>query len=109
MTALAAKVPVYKLDLKVPAAGKETSRRLSNGSFVRSGSRGARGALTIDNGGSDDAVITLALGKRPDHLFRNPDPLEQVEDLPAARGRRKRAHESGQPRGLPRLIRSVPC
>jgi hypothetical protein len=32
---------------------------------VRSGSRGARGALTIDNGGSDDAVITLALGKRP--------------------------------------------
>jgi hypothetical protein len=65
MTALVAKGPAYRLGLKVPAAGKETSRRLSNGSFVRSGSRGARGALTIDNGGSDDSVITLALGKRP--------------------------------------------
>ena len=63
--ALAAKEPAYKIDLTLPAAGKELTRRLSNGSFVRSGGRGGRGSLTIDNGGSDDAVVTLARGKRP--------------------------------------------
>jgi hypothetical protein len=44
---------------------KEQGGRPSNGQFVRNGSRTGRGELTVDNGGQRDAVITLALGKRP--------------------------------------------
>jgi hypothetical protein len=63
--ALEAKEPTFKIGLRLPTAKKQASRRLANGSFVRSGGRGARGSLSIGNGGSDDAVITLARGKRP--------------------------------------------
>lgn len=63
--ALTAKGPDYRTDLDVPAAVQERTRRLPNGRFVRAGARGARGTLTIDNGGSSDSVVTLAKGKRP--------------------------------------------
>ncbi|MGI8336047.1 hypothetical protein ACRYCC_39410 [Actinomadura scrupuli] len=63
--ALTAKDPAYPIALKPPTAVKDASRRLSNGSFVRSGGRGGRGSLNIDNGGSADAVITLLRGRRP--------------------------------------------
>lgn len=43
----------------------EQDRRLDNGQFVRAGSRTGRGELTIDNGGSQDAVISLAINKNP--------------------------------------------
>ena len=63
--ALTAKAPDDKLSLALPAAARTTTRRLPNGHFVRSGRRGGRGTLTIDNGGDSDAVITLAKGKHP--------------------------------------------
>jgi hypothetical protein len=63
--ALTAKAPDDMLVLKLPAAARTAAHRLSNGHFVRSGGRGGRGTLTIDNGGDSDAVITLAKGKRP--------------------------------------------
>jgi hypothetical protein len=63
--ALTAKAPDDKLALALPAAARPATHRLSNGHFVRSGRRGGRGTLTIDNGGDSDAVITLAKGKHP--------------------------------------------
>jgi hypothetical protein len=56
----------YVFGLLVPPTSNEQNRRLSNGQLVRPGSRTGRGELTVDNGGgSRDAVITLAVGKRP--------------------------------------------
>lgn len=43
----------------------EQDRRLDNGQFVRAGSRTGRGELTIDNGGDQDAVVSLAMNKNP--------------------------------------------
>jgi hypothetical protein len=63
--ALAAKAPDDRLSLDLPAAQGESTRRLPNGHFVRSRSRGGRGTLTIDNtSGSPDAVVTLSKKKR---------------------------------------------
>jgi hypothetical protein len=54
----------YKVSLvALPPQGQPG--RPSNGQFVRQGSRTGRGELTVDNGGGRDAVITLAVGKRP--------------------------------------------
>jgi hypothetical protein len=65
--ALAAKggAQAYRAGLLVPATPKEQTRRQPNGQLVRQGSRTGSGELTIDNGGDQDTVITLALGKRP--------------------------------------------
>jgi hypothetical protein len=63
--ALAAKAPDDQVSLELPSAQKPSARRPPNGHFVRSGSRGGRGTLTVDNGGDSDAVITLAKGKHP--------------------------------------------
>jgi hypothetical protein len=54
----------YKVSLVAPPPQGQPGRP-SNGQFVRQGSRTGRGELTIDNGGGRDAVITLAVGKRP--------------------------------------------
>jgi hypothetical protein len=54
----------YTVGLMVPPL-KGQSGRPSNGQFVRQGSRTGLGKLTVDNGGGQDAVITLAVGKRP--------------------------------------------
>ncbi|MGH3836839.1 MAG: hypothetical protein ACRDSF_14250, partial [Pseudonocardiaceae bacterium] len=43
----------------------EQDRRLDNGQFVRAGSLTGRGELTIDNGGDQDAVVSLAMNKSP--------------------------------------------
>ncbi|MGH3774955.1 MAG: hypothetical protein ACRDRR_04350 [Pseudonocardiaceae bacterium] len=48
-----------------PAREASQDRRLDNGEFVRAGSRTGRGELTIDNGGGQDAVISLATSKNP--------------------------------------------
>jgi hypothetical protein len=53
----------YKVSLVAPPQGQ--LGRPSNGQFVRQGSRTGRGELTVENGGGRDAVITLAVGKRP--------------------------------------------
>jgi hypothetical protein len=54
----------YPADVVKIKAPKEQKRRLSNGAFVRSGSRTGRGRLTVDNGNSRDAVLTLVRGKK---------------------------------------------
>jgi len=55
----------YNVGLVAPPPPKEQGGRPSNGQFVRKGSRTGRGELTVANGGQRDAVITLAVGKRP--------------------------------------------
>ena len=55
----------YDVHFVTPPIPKEKARRLNNGQFVRPGSRTGTGKLKIDNGGNRDAVLTLALGKRP--------------------------------------------
>lgn len=50
------------IKLKLPAANQKADARPSNGKFVRSGTRNGNGELTIDNGGSADAVLTLVKG-----------------------------------------------
>lgn len=54
----------YRTSYRAPRTGTQTDRRRPTGSFVRSGSRTGRGELTIENGGSRDAVISLAKGRR---------------------------------------------
>jgi hypothetical protein len=55
----------YKVSLVALPSPPRQGGRPSNGQFVRQGSRTGRGELTIENGGQQDAVITLAVGKRP--------------------------------------------
>lgn len=55
----------YPADVVSIKARKQTSRRLPNGRYLRSGSRTGRATFSIHNGGTRDAVITLARGKKP--------------------------------------------
>lgn len=55
----------YNVELELPATPVVTGRRLATGQFVRPGSRTGRGVLKILNGPDGDAVVVLALGKRP--------------------------------------------
>jgi hypothetical protein len=55
----------YKISLVALPSPPHLGERPSNGQFVRQGSRTGRGELTINNAGELDAVITLAVGKRP--------------------------------------------
>ncbi|WP_254407461.1 hypothetical protein [Streptomyces sp. GMY02] len=54
----------YPVHLKLPRTEKPKHRRLGNGSFVKDSGRGGLGQLTIRNGTSSDAVISLTRGKR---------------------------------------------
>ncbi|MFE0375084.1 hypothetical protein ACFW1M_05765 [Streptomyces inhibens] len=54
----------YEASLRLPRTEQAKHRRLANGSFVRDGSRGGLGRLTINNGTSSDAVVTLTRGER---------------------------------------------
>ncbi|WP_055590226.1 hypothetical protein [Peterkaempfera griseoplana] len=54
----------YRTSYRAPHTGARQDRRKSTGSYVHNGSRTGRGELTIENGGSQDAVISLAKGKR---------------------------------------------
>ena len=65
LAAVSAKLPKDPPALKLPRAGQKGGSRLSNGALIRAGNRGGRGELTIDNGGSADAVVTLSKGRRP--------------------------------------------
>jgi hypothetical protein len=55
----------FNVGLVAPPQSQVQGGRPSNGQFIRKGSRTGRGELTVENGGQRDAVITLALGKRP--------------------------------------------
>lgn len=58
--------PADIVDVKIP---KEQTRRLSNGAVIRSGTRGGLGRVTVKNGNSQDAVVTLVRGKRKGTSF----------------------------------------
>jgi hypothetical protein len=65
VTAVSAKLPGDLPTLPVPSAGQKGGSRPQNGKLMRAGNGGGRGELTIDNGGSHDAVVTLSEGRRP--------------------------------------------
>ncbi|GAO11537.1 hypothetical protein TPA0598_08_04480 [Streptomyces lydicamycinicus] len=54
----------YDTSLRLPRTERAQHRRLANGAFVRDGSRGGLGRLTVNNGTSSDAVVTLTRGTR---------------------------------------------
>ncbi len=54
----------YDASLRLPRTERARHRRPANGTFVRDGSRGGLGRLTINNGTSSDAVVTLTRGTR---------------------------------------------
>lgn len=60
LASIKAKVPGTTLALSLPPAGQKVGARPANGAFIGSGSRGGRGTLTIENGGSGDAMVALA-------------------------------------------------
>jgi len=63
---LAAADPTYKFGTFLPAAPKETNRRLKNGTFIQRSSARGSGHLKIKNG-ADDTTVSLvpAKGKKP--------------------------------------------
>ena len=63
---LAAADPSYKFGTFLPAAPKETKRRLQNGTFIQRRNTGGRGQFKIKNG-ADDTTVSLvpAKGKKP--------------------------------------------
>jgi hypothetical protein len=64
LAAVSAKLPGDQPALKLPAAGQKGDARPSNGKLIRAGNGDGRGELTIDNGGSADAVVTLSKGRK---------------------------------------------
>ncbi|PBC85573.1 MULTISPECIES: hypothetical protein [unclassified Streptomyces] len=54
----------YDATLRLPRTERTRHRRLANGAFLRDGSRGGLGRLTIKNGTGTDAVMTLTRGTR---------------------------------------------
>ncbi|MGW9428019.1 hypothetical protein ACWHA1_08705 [Streptomyces decoyicus] len=54
----------YDTTLRLPRTEQAKHRRLGNGAFVRDGSRGGLGRLTVRNGTGTDAVVTLTRGSQ---------------------------------------------
>jgi hypothetical protein len=65
LAAVYAKLPGDPPALKFPRAGQKGDARPSNGKLIRHPSGDGRGELTINNGGSNDAVVTLSKGRKP--------------------------------------------
>lgn len=65
LAAVSAKLPDDRPVLRLPAAGQEGGSRPPNGKLLRAGNTGGRSELTIGNGGSHDAVVTLSKRGRP--------------------------------------------
>lgn len=59
----------YPATLTVPQTGTMQHRALDNGAFVRAGERDGQGELTVENGGSADAVLTLTNGGNAAYSF----------------------------------------
>ncbi|HVX45955.1 MAG TPA: hypothetical protein VHC49_18845 [Mycobacteriales bacterium] len=55
----------FATHLSLPAAPREQTRRLANGTFTRAGSRTGLGRLRIRNDGSTDAVVSLVTRRVP--------------------------------------------
>ena len=65
LAAVSAKLPVERPALTLPSAGQKGGSRPPNGKLIRAGNTGGRSELTIENGGSADAVVTLSKGPKP--------------------------------------------
>lgn len=65
LAAVTAKLPKPRLTLTLPAADQEVGSRPPNGKLIRAGDRDGPSALQIDNGGSNDALVTLSKGSKP--------------------------------------------
>ena len=65
LAAVSAKLPDDRPVLRLPPAGQKGELCPPNGKLLRAGNTGGRSELTIGNGGSDDAVVTLSKGRRP--------------------------------------------
>jgi hypothetical protein len=65
LAAVSAKLPDDPPALTLPSAGQKVGSRPPNGKLLRAGNTGGRSELTIENGGSHDAVVTLSKGRRP--------------------------------------------
>nr|BFE69502.1 hypothetical protein GCM10020092_028030 [Actinoplanes digitatis] len=93
---LAVADPRYAFGKFLPAAPKETNRRLKTGKILKRSGPGGRGHLKIKNG-DDDAAISLVLGQG------------QEAGRHGLRPRRRQLHGQGRPgRDLPD-IQSVRC
>ena len=64
LAAVYAKSPGDPPALKFPRANQKGDARPSNGKLIRTGNGDGRGELTINNGGSADAVVTLSKGRK---------------------------------------------
>jgi hypothetical protein len=65
LAAVSAKLPDDLPTLALPSAGQKGGSRPPNGKLIRAGNGDGRGELTIDNGGSHDAVVSLSEGRKP--------------------------------------------
>jgi hypothetical protein len=65
LAAVSAKLPDDRPVLRLPPAGQKGGSRPPNGRLLRAGNTGGRSELTIENGGSTDAVVTLSKGRKP--------------------------------------------
>jgi hypothetical protein len=65
LAAMSAKLPDDRAALTLPSAGQKGGSRPPNGKLIRAGNTGGRSELTVENGGSTDAVVTLSKGRRP--------------------------------------------
>jgi hypothetical protein len=65
LAAVSAKLPDDRPALTLPPAGQEGGPRPPNGKLLRAGNTGGRSELTIENGGTTDAVVTLSKGRKP--------------------------------------------
>jgi hypothetical protein len=65
LAAVSAKLPGDRPVLTLPSTGQKGGSRPPNGKLLRAGNTGGRSELTIENGGSTDAVVTLSKGRRP--------------------------------------------
>jgi hypothetical protein len=65
LAAVSAKLPDDRPVLRLPPAGQKGGSRPPNGKLLRAGNTGGRSELTIGNGGSHDAVVTLSKSGRP--------------------------------------------
>lgn len=64
LAAVSAKLPEHPAALTLPRAGQKGDSRPRNGKLLRAGTLDGRSNFTIDNGGSNDAVVSLSKGKR---------------------------------------------
>ena len=65
LAAVTAKLPKPRPSLTLPAADQDFGSRPPNGRLIRAGDLDGPSALEIDNGGSNDALVSLSKGSKP--------------------------------------------